>query len=163
MKRGRPSRLLARLIGHDKREAEALATAIAKDATEVRKYVEQNLLYGVSCLELAPSEHAFGSVVSALRVAKLSADATGKTDLVRVIDGCEGALKSILRRHEAGEMRATGLELVTLSGACRRVTEALPEFSDGDLVLAFELDRTYRKNQLRGILQLPRRNQKRAA
>ena len=145
MNRSHPSRLLARLLGQPDRTAQL----IAENAAEVRKYVEQNLLLGAMCLESAPSEHAFASIVSALRVAKLASEATGKADLVRVIDGCEGALQAILRRHEAGAMRATGLELVTLSGACRLVTEALPEFENADLVLAFELDRTYRKNQKR--------------
>lgn len=140
-----PSRLLSRMLaGHSAPEARA---AIATDAAEVRRYVEQNLLLGTMCLECYPSERAFSSVVSALRVAKLAAEATKKADLVRVIDGCEGPLRAILRRFEGGDIRATVFDLATLSAACQRVMDALGGFADTDLVLAYELDRVYRDRQ----------------
>ena len=68
-----PSRLISRLLNrHDTPKARA---AIEANAATVRTYVEQNLLLGVMCLEAAPSDKAFASVVSALRVAKLAGEA----------------------------------------------------------------------------------------
>lgn len=119
---------------------------ISKDASAVRTYVRQNLLYGLMCLEHAPSEKSFGSVVSALRVAKCCAEIDPALhDLQRVVEGCEGPLGAILRRHEAGRMYALSLDLVTLHSATSRVLEALHTIPDSDLICAYELDALYRR------------------
>lgn len=119
---------------------------VGKDAAEVRSYVRQNLLYGLMCLEHAPSDKAFGSVVSALRVAKCCTEADPALhDLQRVVEGCEGPLAAILRRHEAGRMYALSLDLTTLHSAASRVLEALHTIPDADLICAYELDALYRR------------------
>ena len=119
---------------------------ISKDAAAVRTYVRQNLLYGLMCLEHAPSDKAFSSVVSALRVTKCCSEALPTLhDLRRVVEGCEGPLAAILRRHEAGRMYALSLDLATLHGAASRVLEALHTIPDADLICAYELDALYRR------------------
>lgn len=119
---------------------------VGKDAAEVRSYVRQNLLYGLMCLEHAPSDKAFGSIVSALRVAKCCAETDPALhDLQRIVEGCEGPLAAILRRHEAGRMYALSLDLATLHGAASRVLDALHTIPDADLICAYELDALYRR------------------
>lgn len=137
-----PSRLLARLV--TRHRAPEIAREIAADAGEVRRYIEQNLLLGRMCLEHAPSGKAFASIVSALRVAKLAAEAKGLPTLVRVIDGAEGPLQAILARHQAGTLRALNTELATLSAVCQVVLGEIDRFAAPDLVLAYQLDRRYR-------------------
>lgn len=119
---------------------------VGKDAAEVRAYIRQNLLYGLMCLEHAPSDKAFGSVVSALRVAKCCAETDPALhDLQRIVEGCEGPLAAILRRHDAGQMYALSLDLATLHSAAGRVLEALRAIPDADLIFAYELDALYRR------------------
>lgn len=120
---------------------------VEKDGAAVRAYVRQNLLLGLMCMEVAPSDLAFASIVSALRVAKCCAEAPGNEypGLLRVIEGCEGPLATILRRGEAGAFYALHHERATLHAATTRVLDLLTTIPDPDLVCAYELDQLYRR------------------
>ena len=143
MTRHRPSSLLTRLV--TRHRAPEITAEIADDAHQVRRYISENLLLGKMCIEFAPSDKAFASIVSALRIAKLAAEAKSLPTLVRVIDGAEGPLQAILARHQAGAMRALNTELATLAAVCQVVLEELDRFDAPDLVLAYQLDRLYRE------------------
>jgi len=114
------------------------------DGDEVRDYVEKNLLYGKMKMEAWPQPDAFASLVSTMRIAKLVAEANGNVSLVRVIDGCESPLQAILRRHEAGAMRADLLELATTPAVATRILEELQNMSSAELVCAYHGAKQYR-------------------
>lgn len=137
------SRRLPKIIR--KHVSQAQAELIEADGDEVRDYIVKNLMYGRMCMEVSPSDEAFGSLVSALKIAKLVAESNAWPDMVRVIDGCEMPLQNILRRRNAGEMRAIGTELATISAACSRVLADLPRMANPDLVCAYYLDKNYRQ------------------
>ena len=127
---GTPS-LIAKQIARDQMHL------IEHDASEVRRFITNNLLLGRMLLEAAPNQKGFDSICAAMRTCYLIADARGDKSLMRVIEGCERPMVAILERFEEhGEVKPLQLELATIVATSNRVLDAMDDFSDTDLVIA---------------------------
>lgn len=112
--------------------------AVEKDAAAVRRFVRQNMLFGVMAMQHSPSGRAYDSIVRALRVAKAAAYIEGMDDVARVIDGCEGPLHAMYQRHTAGRLAMGYHEHHTLRAAGQVVADAIDVMPDRAMISAYE-------------------------
>lgn len=123
------------------------AYAAEKDAAAVRRFVRQNMLFGVMAMQNSPSVRAYDSIVRALRVAKAAAYIEGLDDVVRVIDGCEGPLHAIHQRHDAGRLAMGHHEHITLRAVGQVVADAIDVMPDRAMIIAYETVEAERAEQ----------------
>lgn len=149
MKRGQPSRLLARLV--TRHRAPEIVREIAADAGEMRRWLTENLLFGRASLDYDTTGTAWQSLFQALYVAGLAAETEGQADLLRVIGGASGPLDAIKARIEAGRQPViVEAESATLRAVTERVLAALQTLPDATLVLSHQLMEQVRRRQAVG-------------
>jgi hypothetical protein len=125
-----------------------IRAAVSADAGEVRRFIEQNLLYGRASLDYDPTGTAWQSLFQALYVAGIAAESEGQQDLLRIIDGASGPLDAIKARIEARcETVILEAESMTLRAVTEKVLEAIEEMPDATLVLAHQLMEQAKRKQ----------------